>query len=724
MPAKTPTNDGRPASSRPCPSTFDPNVPGRGPETPTPIKKNRGVASVIKSNRDKVSADKVTKPASMVPFRHKWMKKVNSKGIPFADLQAEDDFNANTSEDGQNTPNSAKSRSKTVDFSPEVTVNGTPGGTLAEEQEEINPLKPMKENDGEYDSDSGEMIDQKGVREEAYMDAEGNISQFVPRAMNNMEKARKKLKTENGLVDPNGRQVGRKLVLWHRKFRFFLARLFIWHKIAVNELQPGPRMIDKLVLHIQYECHKQGVQIPWDSIVHRLNPGSSGPSATQMLNKLRDVLVTEGHMIPPVLGKATSPVDPTLRGYIRDMDSPYPTKTKAVRWTDDVTDRKESLVVPGLVRGSGKYRKIPKNELVTVPKEDLKPGERRNRKPAEVDEWTAGQRALKESAKKARAEEREAKRVAKGGSCATGSGRSTRSKKLIKEESESEVDPADLASDEDYNPNLKKKTTSRGKRIVVGKISSPDPFTSPTPRSRKRSAKAALNYSTEDDDEEQNEEGNTPNSLIVKLHVPSGALQKFEPGESGMKPKNAAHFNPGPAKILFKDELLKALLQTEVASSNANHSVIYLGTEMHGTMPQFIQAVADDTDPRLNGTGFGNNVELMWKRCKENSSTVQQLRQDELDLLRSSQIPAIVRMLGGAPKDVMEVDGQDQEEDERVDYGDDCAAAEAGEASFNANDTAYTFDDSVHGSSSQQFSQAFTVSSFPPEFINPADLFC
>ncbi|PVH80959.1 hypothetical protein DL98DRAFT_181551 [Cadophora sp. DSE1049] len=476
-------------------------------------------------------------------------------------------------------------------------------------------------------------------------------------------------------------------------------------------------MIDKLVLHIQYECHKQGVQIPWDSIVHRLNPGSSGPSAIQMLNKLRDVLVTEGHMIPPVLGKATSPVDPTLRGYIRDMDSPYPTTTKAVRWTDDVTDRKESLVVPGLVRGSGKYRKVPKNELVPVPKEDLKPGQRRNRKPAEVDEWAAEQRSLKESAKKGKAEEREAKRAANGGSGATGSGRSTRAKKVIKDESESEIDPADLNSDEDYNPNVKKKTTSRGKRVVIGKPTSPDPFTSPTPRSRKRSAKVALNYNTGDDEED--EERDTPNSLIVKLRVPSRELQRFEPGESGKKPKNAAHFNPGPAKILFKDEIMKALLQTEVAGGDVVHSVVYLGTEMHGTMPQFMKAVAEDTDPRLNGTGFGGDVDLMWKRCQANPLAIQHLRQDELDLLRSSQIPEIVRILEGLPKDAMEVDGDDQHEVEQGDY--DVDATENEEAPFDVNDPGYAFDNSVHGSSSQQFSQSFTVSKFPTASSSPTD---
>jgi hypothetical protein len=38
----------------------------------------------------------------------------------------------------------------------------------------------------------------------------------VPQAMNNMEKSRKKIKSQG--PDPNGRIKGRKLVLWHRKY--------------------------------------------------------------------------------------------------------------------------------------------------------------------------------------------------------------------------------------------------------------------------------------------------------------------------------------------------------------------------------------------------------------------------------------------------------------------------------------------------------------------------
>jgi hypothetical protein len=107
-------------------------------------------------------------------------------------------------------------------------------------------------------------------------------------------------------------------------------------------------MIEKLMLHIQYECHRRGIIIPWDHIVHRLNPGSSGPSALQHLNKMRDVLVTEGHLVPPLLGKVTVKQDPSIRGFVRDMDAELPTTTRIVRWDEPIEDRKEYVSSPSI----------------------------------------------------------------------------------------------------------------------------------------------------------------------------------------------------------------------------------------------------------------------------------------------------------------------------------------------------------------------------------------
>ncbi len=71
-------------------------------------------------------------------------------------------------------------------------------------------------------------------------------------------------------------------------------------------------MVEKLLLHLQYECHCEGIKLPWDKVVHRLSTGSSGQSALQHINKLRDILITEGHMVPPLLGKNTIPQDPMI----------------------------------------------------------------------------------------------------------------------------------------------------------------------------------------------------------------------------------------------------------------------------------------------------------------------------------------------------------------------------------------------------------------------------
>jgi hypothetical protein len=116
-------------------------------------------------------------------------------------------------------------------------------------------------------------------------------------------------------------------------------------------------MIEKLLLHVQYECQRQGVQIPWDKVVHRLSPGSSGATAQQHLNKVRDQLVAEGHMVPPLIGKLGAPAPDAPRGFIRDMSQNDPYVTKAVHWGDHVEDRKDSLVEEGIIRGSGTYRK-------------------------------------------------------------------------------------------------------------------------------------------------------------------------------------------------------------------------------------------------------------------------------------------------------------------------------------------------------------------------------
>ncbi len=105
-------------------------------------------------------------------------------------------------------------------------------------------------------------------------------------------------------------------------------------------------MAEKLLLHIQYECSRYKIDLPWDSIAHRLHPGSSGGAILQHMNRLRNTLVAEGHLVPPICQKPGSrvSVDPTIRGYVRKhtegLDS---VTTRAVPFTEIMDDRKFNL---------------------------------------------------------------------------------------------------------------------------------------------------------------------------------------------------------------------------------------------------------------------------------------------------------------------------------------------------------------------------------------------
>jgi len=106
------------------------------------------------------------------------------------------------------------------------------------------------------------------------------------------------------------------------------------------------------------------INLPWDKIAHRLSPGSSGPAVIQYLNKSRDVLIAEGHMVPPNMGKSSALYDPNIRGYVRDFDQEIPTQVRNLHWGDTWVDLKESLTDHGMIFGSGKYDRNPKNRPV------------------------------------------------------------------------------------------------------------------------------------------------------------------------------------------------------------------------------------------------------------------------------------------------------------------------------------------------------------------------
>ncbi|KAK7430575.1 hypothetical protein QQZ08_002867 [Neonectria magnoliae] len=120
----------------------------------------------------------------------------------------------------------------------------------------------------------------------------------------------------------NGRVPGRSLIVWGR-----------------------PRMAEKLLLHLQYECARYKIELPWNNIAHRLHPGSTGAAVNQHLARLRRELIAEGHLVPPMLPRpGGAAVDHTIRGYVRkDEQGEDKLETRAVRFNERVDDRKFNL---------------------------------------------------------------------------------------------------------------------------------------------------------------------------------------------------------------------------------------------------------------------------------------------------------------------------------------------------------------------------------------------
>ncbi|KAF7956919.1 hypothetical protein EAE96_004243 [Botrytis aclada] len=250
-----------------------------------------------------------------------------------------------------------------------------------------------------------------------YSDGDDNDSEAekdgVKSAKKAWSKAGKVIGSAGKPTHPNGRVEGRKLVPWHKV-----------------------RMMEKLLLSTVFECRCADINIPWDKIAHRVCPGSSGAAAIQHINKLREILIPEGHLVPPPFAKKNT-VDPNIRGYIRDMDSEDPKATRPVTWDEEIEDLKESLVIPGVTRGSGTYRRersrLQNNKTTIVEETPTKTFSNRSR--------------LDKRASKTKTEQKEKSFMVK------------------KERSES-IDPAEMPSDEDYDPGNRLKIKGNRKRKV------------------------------------------------------------------------------------------------------------------------------------------------------------------------------------------------------------------------------------------------------------------
>lgn len=198
-------------------------------------------------------------------------------------------------------------------------------------------------------------------------------------------------------------------------------------------------MMEKLILNMAYECRRADLILPWDKIAHRLCPSSSGLAAQQFINRLRDILITEGHLVPPPLGALGKKSDSSIRGYIRDMNAQDPKTTRAVGWNEEIVDLKESLVVPGISRGSGTYRRDKrrqKDKSITVegtPTKQVRTSARANKQLAKAKS------ELKKKTTK------------------------------VKKERCGSIDPAGMPSDEDYDPRNRLNINGYRRRKVAVK---------------------------------------------------------------------------------------------------------------------------------------------------------------------------------------------------------------------------------------------------------------
>jgi hypothetical protein len=275
-------------------------------------------------------------------------------------------------------------------------------------------------------------------------------------------------------------------------------------------------MVEKLLLMILYECQRAGLPIPWDLIIHRLSPGSSGQSGLQFAMKLRDQLIVEGHLVPPPLGRLGAPGPGFTRGFIRNRLQPDPHAIRKVNWSEHIEDRRESLVEHDVIRGSGNYRRlqamIARGEL---PDDEPLPTKRGGQKKTSPDG-----KATRDTLSKARKADKKKSRAPLPEGCSRflGSGKYT---KPI-DGANADIDLAgDTTDDDDYecppwNPPRMPREMRRS--LVPTRIDSRGNYVSsdeeePSPAPPRRS-------------------GRRNQTAVVTLSLRSENLARFPPGES------------------------------------------------------------------------------------------------------------------------------------------------------------------------------------------------
>jgi hypothetical protein len=194
-----------------------------------------------------------------------------------------------------------------------------------------------------------------------------------------------------------------------------------------------------LLLTIQYECSKQGIVLPWGAIANRFaaEKGPTGKCMVQHLSKLRLEMLNRGAWVPPLAGRSKASMNDKVdvRGVIRigtteDNQPVY----RDIEWDEDTSklvnptdlDQRyngitiDKNIVPAstkLTRGSAKRSVGRENGQPT------KPDKRHKNYEQKIQEYEKNKRA-------------------------------------------NEIDPAELASDDDYSPGgvvRPKKRANRGR---------------------------------------------------------------------------------------------------------------------------------------------------------------------------------------------------------------------------------------------------------------------
>ncbi|KAK6825807.1 hypothetical protein PG987_013301 [Apiospora arundinis] len=128
----------------------------------------------------------------------------------------------------------------------------------------------------------------------------------------------------------------------------------------------GERMYEKLLLNMYYECGKMGVEIPWDKIAHRVEPGTTKDAIHQAMERLRQTVLAEGHMVPPEIGIK----DNWTRGFTRvypdsfeDADILY---CRPVGWLDDIEHPKEKNPSSERLTFNGQHKFVVEYQKATA----------------------------------------------------------------------------------------------------------------------------------------------------------------------------------------------------------------------------------------------------------------------------------------------------------------------------------------------------------------------